>query len=97
MEIIDPYYFDPWPLFLVRSFGVVPEELSDTNVALKWEALQVRNSGQVTVQLELNSAGMEFQECYTCVTHPGSSISTQPNERFVNLIYEGKPLNLALF
>lgn len=34
-EIIAPYDFDPWPLFLVRGLGVVPEELSDTNLASK--------------------------------------------------------------
>lgn len=58
------------------------------------------NSGQLTVQLEPSSGfgeGGGFQECYPCVTHPGSSISTQPNERFMDLNYKGKPLNLNTF
>ncbi len=101
-EIIGPYYFDPWPLFLVRSLGVVPVELSDTNVALKWEAPEVggtvANSQYNWNPIQLGwGAEQEFQECYPCVTHPGSSISTQPNERFMDLNYKGKPLNLNTF
>lgn len=92
----------PWPLFLVSCLGVVPEELSDTNVALKWEAPEV---GQTVsnaqyywnpVRLGWGTGG-GFQECYPCFTHPGSSISTQPNERFMDLNNKGKPLNLTLF
>lgn len=62
VEIIGPYYFDPWPLFLVRSLGVVPEELSDNNAALKIRSPRSRsNCGQVTVQMEPSSAGMGYR------------------------------------
>lgn len=93
-----------WPLtlFLVRCLGVVPEELSDTNAPLKWEAPEVwetvANSQYNWKPIQLGwGAGGEFQQCYPCVTHPGSSISTQPNERFMDLNFKGKPLNLTLF
>lgn len=102
VEIIGPYYFDPWPLFLVRSLGVLPEELSDSSVALKGETPEVfgtvANSQYNRNPIQQGrGAGGEFLECYPCVTHPGSSISTQPNERFIDLNYKGKPLNLNTF
>ncbi|KAK1889432.1 UvrABC system protein B, partial [Dissostichus eleginoides] len=61
----------------VRSLGVLPEELSDSSVALKGETPEVfgtvANSQYNRNPIQLGrGAGGEFLECYPCVTHPGS-------------------------
>lgn len=54
------------------------------------------NTTGTSVQLG-SGVGGKFQERCPCVTHPGSSISTQPNESFMDLNYKGTKSNTFFF
>lgn len=70
-EIIGPYYFDRWPLCLVRSSGVVPEELPDTILAPEADE---------TVQLEATgSAGTGNKEVWAPSVSPTLRTLFPPN------------------